>query len=683
MGIPGPGVTEWAVALLAWALLAAIVGEFVRALVARFIPLWQRPEPVERLLTDFYLGGALLYGVAVLPWDGFIPPVVYLIPVGAAAGVAALAYRSARRPGWTHELLASFEPMRRPVYVAVILSALSLFVVELWTAAPVGTGNTFDSSLFTLYTSLLLQNHVTPLSFAPYASTGLLFPQGTTVWLGWAQSVFGTPPARTTLLVTPLFFALAPLGGFVFGRRLMGSDRAGLAMALLLAWVGPGSRAIVAGSNDFVFAFPLVLLLAGQAVVWLRAPLPKFSDALGFGLLVGYSAALNPVGAEWLLLALPVAALLTRPRFGGRARGWVVRWAVAVGATLVGVLPSLYVLVIGRSSPGFIPGATAPATGSTRGITESQFFGAIDPFLFGSSDTGLSPLAALRLELAILIVLGLALFFLVPRESAIGRYIEPFRSFMAGAVTAPVILLAVLWAAGSGYGPAVALAHLTSVSQLSVWLFTLYGLLGSVPLALVLERFVGWVQRAGPAPPPGRPRTFARRGAGPPPWVVRAVIPLTVALVIVVPGVVLTPTELPAELSRIYDRLGNVTASDFDLFAYAGTHLPDGARVLVAPGSAAEFLPGYCPDIVLLYPMVPGWQTINTSYELLLRDLPNGTLDRADVQALASLHVGFIAVTGNSTVLWPAFSPRPFMAEPTFYTELFHEGDAYLFATLG
>jgi len=669
------------VALLAWAALAAIVGELVRSLSARFVPLWRHPEPIERGLLDFFLGGGLLYLVAAAPWDAFVTSVVYYLPVAAAAGLMVIVIRASRRPGWTDEVLASFAPLRRPVYLVTILSALSLFGVELWVAAPIGTGNTFDSSLLTLYTSLLLQHHTTPLSFAPYASTGILYPQGTTAWLGWAQVALGPPPARTALLVTPLFFGLAPLGGFVFGRRLMGSDRAGLAVALLLAWVGPGTRGVVYGSNDFVLAFPLVLLLAGQAVVWFRSPLPRLSDAFAFGLLTGYSAAINPVGAEWLLLALPVTALLAHPRFGGFARGWLVRWGVAVGATLIGVLPSIYVLVLGRASPGFVPGATSGLPGRPPGINTSQFAGAIDPFLFGSSDTGLSPLAALRLELAILIVVGLVVLVVVRRDSALGGYFDRFRTFAVGAGAVMIGLLAIVWAASSGFGPAVALAHLTSAAELSIWLFTLYGLIAAVPLVLALERFVGWVRRTGPPAPGGQGGTRARWVASREPSVIRAVIPMAVVLVLVVPGVVLTPTQLPPVLSGIYGDFGNVTGADFDLLQYAGLVLPAGARVLVAPGSAGEFLPGYCSNIVLLYPMVPGFRTVNASYELLVRDLPNGTLGPADTRALVALDVQYVVVTGNNSNLWPAFSPSPFVADPSTYLQLFHQGDAYLFAS--
>ena len=684
VGIPGPGAAEWAVGLLAWAVLALLVGELLRALTARWVPLWQRPDPIEQGLLDLYLGGAVLYLAASVPWNAFVAPLVYALPLVGAAGVGVLALRAARRPGGAREIRDRLAPLLHPVRAVVLLSALALFLVELWVAAPVATGNTYDSSLLTLYTSLLLNHHSTALSFAPYASTGLLYPQGTTVWLGGAQLWFGLPPARTALLVTPLFFGLAPLAGFTFGRRWFSSDRAGLATALVLAWVGVGTRGIVFGSNDFVLAFPLVLLLAGQAVIWTRDSLPRIGDVLGFGILLGYSAALNPVGAEWLLLALPVIALLVRPRFGGRPIPWFGRWAAAVGTALVGVLPSLYVLAIGHSSSGFVPGATGPAAGSSPGITASQFIGCIDPFLFGDSDTGLSTVAALRLELAILIAVGIAVLLLVGRDSALGRYCEPFRPFVVGAVVAQVALLAVCWLASTGFGPAVDVASITSSNELSISLFSVYGFIGAIPLALALERFAGWIRRVeAPMRRPESPRPSASwSGKTRRVLASRAVIPFVVALVIVVPGVVLTPTVLPPTLSQQYHDFGNVTADDFDLLSYAGTHLPSGARVLVAPGSAGQFLPGYCANLVLLYPMVPDWSTVNASYERLVRDLPNATFTSQDARAIALLSVEFIVVTGNNTMLWPAFSPRPFLSDQATYNVTFHEGDAYLFRVI-
>lgn len=667
--------------LLLWAASAVVLGEALRLGAGRLVPSWRRSEPISRLLLDFYLGGALVYLVGALPWGLFVEPVVLGLPV--AGSLAIVVYVVAhRRSGGRLSIGPSLGQLLRPAYLLALGSTTALFVVEVIVAGPVGTGNTFDSGLLTTYTALLLRNHTLPLSFQPYAAVSILYPQGTTAWLGWAQLALGLPAARTSLLVTPLFLSLSPLAGFVFGRRWFSSERGGAAIALVLAWLAPATRGLVGGSNDFVFAFPLVLWLAAEGSNWLRSPPPAVADAVGFGVLAGYSAAMNPVGAEWLFPALLLGALWGRPAFGGAARRWFVRWGSAIGVALVGVLPSLVVLVEGHGSPGYVPGSVAPPPGTPTGISAAQFLGSVDPFLFRPQDVQLSPIPALRLELAILLVLGLVLLVAAgwrAERSALGRYLGPFRRFALAAGLALAGLLAVLWWGSTGFGPAVALAAITSAGEISLWIFTIYVVIAALPLVVALERWHGtWrsagagAERAPPSPTPGVRRGPNRAAA-------RTLVPLAVALVIVVPGVTLTPTSFAPVLTHLYDDFGNVSSDDFALLEYAGAHLPSGARVLIAPGSAADFLPGYAANVVLLYPLVPGWEWVNASYHLVVDELSNATLDPAGRSALGALDVGYIIVTGNNTVLWPAFSPAPLIADPSLFPLLWHEGDAYLF----
>ncbi|HTT15271.1 MAG TPA: hypothetical protein VMG81_05805 [Thermoplasmata archaeon] len=684
MTVPGPNGAAWAVELLVAAVAVATLGETLRGSAARWVPSWRTLEPVERGLTDLYLGGAAVYLAAVLPWGLFgLPALVVLVGLG----LAVVAFRLVRdgRAALTRRLRAAEALLRRwPVAIA-LLSALALYILEVAVALPVGTGNTYDSSLLTTYTALLLRNGTTPTSFAPFASVGVLYPQGTTAWLGSAQAAFGLPAARTSLLVTPLFLALAPLGGFVLGRRWFRTDRAAAAVAIGFAWIGPGSRAMVGGSNDFVLAFPLVLLLFAQSARWVRAPPPGWGDLAAFGLLLGYSAALNPVGAEWVALALLCAGGLARPAFGGAPRAWLGRWAVTLALALVAIVPTLVVLARGLGSPGFVPGSAAPPNGGAPGISGAQFVGSIDPYLFRPSDVALAPIPLLRLELAVLLTVGLALLLVVGRQSPLGRYLETARVLLAGGIASIVLLLGLLWASSAGFGPGADFARLSSGAELSTWLFALYGLIAVLPLALALEAGsapAAPAPEAARSPPVGRSSRWALDGR-PGPRVSRSAVAAVVALAIVVPAVTLTATQLPPVLGDLYGDFGNVTAADFALLAYAGAHLPSGARVLVAPGSAAEFLPGYARDIVLLYPMVPGWPWINTSYRTIVRELTNGTLDAAGEAAMAALDVGYVAVTGNNTVLWPAFSPAPLLADPAGYAVQFAEGDAYLFERTG
>jgi len=659
--IPGPGGPLWGVALAAFALASVGLGELVRRGVARRVALFRDLEIVERTLLDFYLGGAAFYVLAVLPPGLFYAPVVFGVYVLGGLGWVGVVW--SRRRGPTPPVARSPFPTIRRTHLIVAGCALLLFAVELAAIDGVPTGNTYDASLLSLYTGLLLAHHTLPISLAPVVAQTIAYPQGTTAWLGLAQLVFGLPPARTSLLVTPLFFAALPLGVYAFGRRWTGDATVGVALALVFTLVATWTRGLVVGSNDFVFAVPLVFLLAGWATAWTGATPISIVDALAFGSVAGYAAALNPVGSEWLFLLLPLVALVSVPRLGGRPRAWIVRWFAALGAAVLWILPSLYALAFA--------GAGGPTGASSPGISLAQWVGSVDPFLFRPNDQFLSPFPLLRAELALMIVAGA---WILVRRLYRGTDLAPFgRALLVGG-SVLVALLGIGVVAASGAALLLPVLSVLSTNEEAILLFMLYSALAAVPL-IALFRWLESPPSVSPgiAAEPSQHRRPAGRSPGRASLVAGAI-----ALVLLLPGGVLTVGQLPSQLGDLYDRYGNVTASDFDLLAWAGSNLPAGSVVVVAPGSAAEFLPAYNPGLHLLYPMSSGYRTVNASYWLVVAELTNGTWDAAGGRALAALGAGYIAVTQGNNLLFRPFDPAPLVAAG--YPTVFQEDDAYLFA---
>jgi hypothetical protein len=361
------------------------------------------------------------------------------------------------------------------------------------------------------------------------------------------------------------------------------------------------------------------------------------------------------------------------PAGAGSARRWVARWGTSVLTALLPLLPTWYVLARAAATPGYLPGVgSSPAAPS--GIDSARFVGYVDPYLFGPRDVWLSPLPALRLEIVILFTAGLAVLFLAGR-ALLGPRVVPLRAFLIGGIVTTVGLLGVEWA-GSAGGPVGDLAKVVSESETSMWLFTLYALIATLPLVLSLEWAIRRNRPALPSAAAARPSRPWRLD-GPTPGA--SAVPVVLALAIVVPGAVLTPTQLPPVLSTLYADFGNVTVDDFALLEYAGGHLPPAARVLVAPGSAGEFLPAYDPNAVVLFPMYPDAVETNVTYGLLVSALTNGTLNRSAMEALVSLDVQYVLVTPANTILWPPFSAQPFLADD--FPVLFVQGGDYLFQT--
>jgi len=369
--------------------------------------------------------------------------------------------------------------------------------------------------------------------------------------------------------------------------------------------------------------------------------------------------------------------------WGGAARRWLGRWLSAVAAALVPIVPTGYVLAHGIHSPGFVPGAGAARPGALVGVSWANFIGSVDPYLFRATDVTLSPSPWLRGELAILLTAGLAVLLLAPRVLG-GLRLDRFRRWFVAAAVVLIGVMAVSVTAAAGWAPARTLDAVTSAGELSIWLFVWYGFVAALPLAIAFDRIGAWIH-AAPSTAPARrvPPPASRHGRAGRLPAARAIWPIVLALAIVVPGIALTPAQVAPTLATLYGDFGNVTADDFALLAYLGGHLPAGARLLVAPGSAAEFAPAYCANLTMLYPMVPGWPTLNDSYALVVRELTNDTLDSAGLAAMAILHVQYVAVTGANTVLWPPFASAPLRADPGRFTLLFHAGPDDLFGVRG
>lgn len=668
VAFPGPAVAPWIVELLLFALAVAVLGELLRISLSRWWGGLRCLDPIERGLLDLYLGGGVFYVLAAVPL-GLFDPVGVLIAIALVVGLLwATSRHRLTVPALRQTLADAAATLARPAYLVAIAAALALFFLEVDATSGVATGNTYDASLLGLYTGLLTLHGSIPTSLAPVAAVAVPYPQGSTVWFALAQGAWGLPPARTSLLVTPLFLALAPLGAFTVGRRLGGDPLAGASAALVFALLAPFTRGLVAGSNDFVLAFPLLLLLVAVSGRWSDGRLPSWGFAVGFGLLAGYDAALNPVGPQWLLVTLPVVALLAPVRWGGATLGWFGRWLAAVLAALLWVTPSLAVLLAGRGSPSLTAGAGAPLPGTPIGTSVPQALGGIDPFLFRPDDSWLSPFPVVRAELAALLVVGVFLLVVVRGRTSIIAPGLP-RLLLGGGVTAALMILAFALAGGGLTGFSL-LPFLSNAVELSILLFSLYAFLATVPLVWLLR-----MSRDDPSGTPAPERTPHRRRAGRPPL---AIVAFVVAVAVLVPGIATTSTELPGQLHGLYVSYSNVTSSELDLLTWGATHLADGSRVLVAPGSVAEFLPAYDPRLDLLYPMVANYATGNASYALLVSELTNGTLDAAGNRALSVLNVTDVAVTGNDSILFRAFWPGPLLASSAFALA-FHAGDAYVF----
>jgi hypothetical protein len=111
---------------------------------------------------------------------------------------------------------------------------------------------------------------------------------------------------------------------------------------------------------------------------------------------------------------------------------------------------------------------------------------------------------------------------------------------------------------------------------------------------------------------------------------------------------------------------------------WAGRALPECARVLVAPGSAAEYLPEYA-QVRVLFPAFPA--VYNLSYDSAVTALVAGQYNGSIRGDLLALSVDAVFVTGRTTVQFPPFEPSAFEGSSDF-SPVFLSGDAEIYAFL-
>jgi hypothetical protein len=646
-------------------------------------------NPPERLLIALYGSGGLLFVMASIPLPIFgAPLVVALLAVGAAA----------LGTFWFRERWSGIRLFLRWAtgVPALLLGAVSLglLVLEVSSVASLPFTNTYDGANHALFANLILRNHTLPWTLAPFANMGVEYPQGAPVWETLPTLLMGWPILAGPVLLPALFLSLTPVAAFCLGTRLNNEgpvrdrDLTGLLFAGFFGLVAAWPRLFVGGSYDFVFALPLFILTLGWIAPLTRITPRPWRDLLAFGALVGTAATLSEtVGIELLLLAGSfwfASAVAARAHLRAVAGRWLVTSAVAA-------------LFLSRSIAGFIlwsgyPGYILSPVGSTpyailpssppsyRSVT-----GELDPFLLWKYK--LSPFASVSLLLAVLLAIGLvlpALRFLHPgSKNRFGLPGQMVHTVLIGTMTSFAATALILAASVDGFP--ISIQILTNVEEFSIVLFIFFELIALLPLVASLHG-ITWPSSDtsdSPIRSSRRPRSLSDRpttawatGGTRTKWV--SVVAVGFLLVTFGLGAGTTIVSAPTFIYDHVQDLANVSPGDIAALEWAGGGLPGCSRVLVAPGSVAEYLPEYSSAQVV-FPAFPS--TYNLSYVTAIGSLTAGVYNGSVRADLVQLGVTEVFVTGQNTAEFPAIPPAPLEADSDF-SIVFHVGDAFVFEFL-
>ncbi|MGA8303725.1 MAG: hypothetical protein WA691_04185 [Thermoplasmata archaeon] len=667
------------------------LGAITLRLAERFLGHGLGFSPLERVLVAFFAAGTILFVFAALPvaWYGWA-----LISAVFGAGMAAFVVITLRERGaGLRPILAFMKGVPGLLLVGGTLGLVALELLATWT---IPFPNTYDGASTAVWVNLLLANHTMPWTLAPYANWGVAYPFGAVVWMSIPVALFGWPITGAPVLLPPLFLALTVPSAYALGSRVAAGSRqapegVGLLFAGFFGLVTAWPRLFVGGSYDFIFVTPLFLISLGCLPGLLRATGRNWKDLVGVGAFVGAMVCLGTAAAEFLILVLVAYLLMFRREVATTLRSGFAR---IVGVALIGsafMVRTLVALAVWYPYPGHVlteagqpPYATpvSPYQFGTRLVT-----GELDPFVLWKAK--LSPFPAVSIELQLLLAVGIVLLLIrawSPQSPLRGLVSSRLTHLVAAGTATGLLLVAFLLATtvpGSSIQEEGLLASLEESSEI---LFLFFCLIALVPLIAAVEllRTGRRVTTGGvdledlPSKGPTAPtRTSWHYSARRPSSGVTTVL----VLVLLIPlgsGAYTSVVDGPGYLHGAVTLTASVTPSDADALRWAGANLPGCSRVLVAPGSAAEFLPEFA-RVSVVYPMLPA--PVNLSYALIVAGLILGQYNSTFRAELVQLEVTEVFGTGMNSASYLPFDLQPLATSSDFHL-LFQEGDASIYEFL-
>jgi len=333
-----------------------ILGEPWRLGLRKFVDVFKNLDVLQILVLDVYLGGFLLYIIAIIPLHLFSAYVLYAITLVSTLIVLWFYREGLRSVARNLRLNLKRFSFRNHLFSEPLLLIVLIFlfglVVQTLALNGLIFGSIRDTSMHSLFVQVLLKNKQVPMTLQPYLSEGIVYPQGFTPMVAYSVLISNYSPPEAVFYLTAFFNAFTILGVYFLGKTLSLSRKGyvGLSLAFVFAFVAFWPKYLTWGSNAMIASFPLFFVCLS-----LRAFLTKeklnVGTILAIGFLFGYLAVLHLEVYEMLIGTLFVVWLYTAIRRREGAWGRLLSLALIFGLSLLVLSPFLYRTLIWYQSP--------------------------------------------------------------------------------------------------------------------------------------------------------------------------------------------------------------------------------------------------------------------------------------------------------------------------------------------
>lgn len=323
-----------------------VLGEPWRLGLRKFVGIFRNLAVLQILVLDVYLGGFLLYIIAIIPLHLFSAYVLYAITL-ASTVIVLWFYRkelkSAAQHLRSHFKTFSFRNHLLSETLLIILIFLFSLVIQTMALNGLIFGSIRDTSMHSLFVQVLLENKQVPMTLQPYLSEGIVYPQGFTPMVAYAALVSKYSPPEAVFYLTAFFNAFTILGAYFLGKTLSLSKKGylGLSLAFVFAFFACWPKYLTWGSNALVASFPLFFVCLSLFPFLTKEKL-NAGTILAVGFLFGYLAVLHLQAYEASIACLFVLWLYTAIRRDERVWSRLSSLALIFGLSLLILSPFLY-----------------------------------------------------------------------------------------------------------------------------------------------------------------------------------------------------------------------------------------------------------------------------------------------------------------------------------------------------
>ncbi len=637
--------------------LLVFIGEPLRAAISKRLPMLSDLDLVQICILDVFIGGFILFILALLPFGLFSLPVTVGLTIFCFT-VSLILHRKALVNYAKASTKLDFYIRNRNsmlCYLLVFLMVIVFMSINLSALSNTVFGSVRDESIHSLYVQVISENHNIPFTLEPYLPEAIVYPQASHVIFTFAHYITNLEVPQTILYVSVLFKGLSIMGAYFLGKKLGKSKLYSLGLGFVIAFISSWPLNVTWGANPFIIGFPLFLICLGLLYSLYRRF--SYTELAVLGLLVGFNGALILSYFETFTLVslMFFAYFLIKKPIGG-VISVLGRFGTVFVSSLIPLAPFMYRYVFTYSYPNHnigLPSDLALASENKIFFSQSLQW-ALD---------NLSPYLLLKI-LFMVIIAGFAILLLVTDE-----YKKDNERIILVNRFAIAIFSSAL---------ALSLVSFFLTPDMDVISWGHQGILLSIPISiLVLNFFVKFYE----AIRYGKFDNIAQKLSIPHlPKGSKAALLVALALLslLIAPFVYYRFAVDSERLTDNYNVYAVTTQGDYDLMLWMRQNLSNSAVILVHPYEAGLFIPSVSHHKVI-FPYTAS--CLSVSYQRIVHMIANYTLNATTYQLMNDWNITHIYVGANvaySNNMYPWWDPQLFIGNPNFKL-VQNFSDSYLF----